>query len=62
MLLHGTEDIGIPYSNAVKMKAKLDQLGVPNEFHTFQGSGHIWTGKDLDKARALTLQWFKDRL
>jgi acetyl esterase/lipase len=62
MLLHGTEDIGIPYSNAVKMKAKLDQLGVPNEFHTFQGSGHIWTGKDLEKARALTLQWFKDRL
>ena len=62
MLLHGTEDIGIPYSNAVKMKVKLDQLGVPNEFHTFQGSGHIWTGKDLDKARALTLQWFKDRL
>ncbi|HRG88205.1 MAG TPA: alpha/beta hydrolase [Chitinophagales bacterium] len=62
MLLHGTNDIGIPYSNAVKMKAKLDQLGVPNEFHTFEGSGHIWTGKDLDKARTLTLQWFSQQL
>lgn len=62
MLIHGTDDIGVPYSNAVKMKARLDSLGVKSAFHTFTGSGHIWIGKDLDNARAITLQWFKDKL
>ncbi|HLP50735.1 MAG TPA: alpha/beta hydrolase [Chitinophagales bacterium] len=61
-LLHGTEDIGIPYSNAVKMKTKLDALGVVNELYTFEGSGHIWTGKDLERARTTTLNWFNERL
>lgn len=62
ILLHATNDEAVPYSNAVKMKAKLDALGVINELHTFDGSGHIWTGNDLARARSITLNWFKEKL
>jgi len=44
------------------MKDRLDSLGVENQLHTFTGSGHIWLGKDLDNARAITLKWFQDKL
>lgn len=62
LLIHGTADIGVPYSCSKLMKDRLDSLGVENQLHTFTGSGHIWLGKDLDNARAITLKWFQDKL
>jgi len=62
LLIHGTNDIGVPYSTSKLMKEKLDNLGVESELHTFNGSGHIWLGKDLDNARAITLKWFENKL
>ncbi|MDD3877063.1 MAG: alpha/beta hydrolase [Bacteroidales bacterium] len=62
LLIHGTEDDGVPYSNAVKMKAKLDSLNVISSFTTLDGSGHIWTGNTLEEARLKTLNWFKENL
>jgi acetyl esterase/lipase len=62
LLVHGTEDPGVPYSNAVRMKEKLDQLGVPNSLVTMEGAYHIWTGEHLEEARRVTLDWFKARL
>lgn len=58
LLVHGTSDDGVPYSNAVLMHGKLDSLGVPNALHTFQNGEHIWTGNTLKEARKVTLQWF----
>ncbi len=62
LLIHGTKDTGVPYSTSAQMKTRLDSLGVESELHTFTGSGHIWTGKDLDNARAITLKWFQEKL
>jgi acetyl esterase/lipase len=62
LLVYGTEDIGVPYSNPVKMKSKLDSLGIENSLITLTGANHIWMGKDLEKARTATLNWFKEKL
>ena len=62
LLIHGTEDPGVPYSNAVRMKEKLESLGVENKLVTMQGAYHIWTGEHLKTARRETLDWFKARL
>jgi acetyl esterase/lipase len=62
LLIYATKDSGIPYSNPVKMKAKLDSLGVENLLITLEGQGHIWTGKTLDIARESTLDWFSAKL
>ncbi|OFY84551.1 MAG: hypothetical protein A3F72_14205 [Bacteroidetes bacterium RIFCSPLOWO2_12_FULL_35_15] len=62
LLIHGTEDPGVPYCNAERMKAKLDNLGVSNKLVTMQGAYHIWTGEHHEEARRETLDWFKERL
>jgi acetyl esterase/lipase len=58
LMIQGTEDIGVPYSNAVRMHQHLDSLGVDNQLTTFNGAGHLWAGSNLDNARNITLQWF----
>ncbi len=62
LLIHGTLDPGVPHSNAVKMKLKLDNLGVQNYFLSMEGAYHIWTGEHLKQARSTTLNWFKTKL
>lgn len=62
LLIHGTDDDGIPYQNALKMQAKLDNLNIVNEFLTFDNTGHIWMGSTLQEARNTTLEWFKSKL
>lgn len=62
LLIHGTNDIGVPYADAQRMKTKLDQLKVPNTLITFDGAGHIWTGKNLNRARNESLAWFQGKL
>lgn len=62
LMIHGTNDIGVPYSNAVLMKQKLNSLGVDNLLSTFNDAGHIWTGNTLNDARSITLQWFQLKL
>ncbi|MCF6279147.1 MAG: alpha/beta hydrolase [Flavobacteriaceae bacterium] len=44
ILFYGDEDPLIPTSQGVDMKAKLDMLGVTNEFTLYEGEGHGWTG------------------
>lgn len=62
LLVHGTKDTGVPYSNAQRMQAKLNQLHVQHSLVTLNGAGHIWTGKNLQTARSTTLAWFQARL
>lgn len=62
LLIHGTDDIGVPFSNAARMQAKLNDLHVENALITFDGAGHIWTGKHLREARSATLAWFQGKL
>jgi phospholipase/carboxylesterase len=37
---HGTADERIPFSSAVAARAELVKLGVPNEFHSYEGMHH----------------------
>ena len=40
IIVHGTEDNLVAYSNSVKLKAELDKNNVNNELVTIQGAGH----------------------
>jgi acetyl esterase/lipase len=40
MIIHGDNDHTVPYPQAVKLKADLDRLKVPNEMVTIPGGGH----------------------
>jgi len=35
---------------------------VKNEFTTFEGGAHLWTGNNLNDARNRTLEWFQSNL
>lgn len=61
-LLHSTKDIAVPYSSVVKMQQRLNELRVDNKMKVFEGGGHLWFGSDLETARNLTIEWFKQRL
>jgi len=47
ILFYGNEDPLIPSSQGTDMHAKLDELGVSNEFTIYAGEGHGWTGLNL---------------
>lgn len=44
LLFYGDEDELIPTSQGVEMHAKLNSLGVVNEFTLYEGEGHGWGG------------------
>lgn len=62
LLIHGTHDTGVPYADAQRMKTKLDRLKVPNSLIPLEGAGHVWTGKNLNRARNESLAWFQGKL
>ncbi len=47
ILFYGDTDPLIPTSQGVDMNAKLDMLGVTNEFTLYAGEGHGWVGANL---------------
>lgn len=47
LLIHGTADATVPYSNATDIVAAADADGVPNELHTLTGAGHSKFGPAL---------------
>lgn len=47
ILFYGDEDPLIPTSQGVDMHAKLDILGVVNEFTLYEGEGHGWDGANF---------------
>lgn len=40
LILHAVEDNVVPYSNATRLKERLEQFGVKNDLVTFVNSGH----------------------
>lgn len=47
ILFYGDQDPLIPSSQGIDLHAKLDELGVTNEFTIYTGEGHGWTGSNL---------------
>lgn len=58
LMIHGTKDIGVPYSNLPLFKNQLDAAGIKNSLITFDGGSHLWIGDNLNNARNYTLDWF----
>ncbi|RZJ60506.1 MAG: alpha/beta hydrolase [Flavobacterium sp.] len=55
ILFYGGRDMMVPSSQAVRLKAKLDEFGVDNEYHVYAKGGHgNWDTK--------TMADFKDKL
>lgn len=62
LLIHGTDDASVPYSQSVEFKAKLDHYNAPCRFITIQGAGHRLS--DWPKQEYLTpmTDWLKQTL
>jgi hypothetical protein len=58
-LLHGLEDELVPFSQSVDLAGKLEQRGLPHEFHAYEGLSHYFVQTADD---ATTQQMFRDSL
>lgn len=47
IIFHGTADPVVPISESVKLQAKLQLAGVTNQYVTYTGEGHGWSGTNL---------------
>ncbi len=47
MLVHGTGDKIVPYSQAVKLEERLTELNIPNKLITIPGADHDLNFKDV---------------
>jgi acetyl esterase/lipase len=47
IIFHGTADPVVPISESIKLQAKLQLAGVTNQYFTYAGEGHGWTGTNL---------------
>ena len=52
LLVHGTEDRTVPYSQVTILKQRLEEAGVPVELITIQGGGHGLKGGDREEIQA----------
>jgi len=59
-IVHGDADPTVPYQQSVALKAKLDQLGVKNEFITVKDGLHgKFTKEDNDMVNAKIIEFLK---
>ncbi len=54
LLVHGTDDHTVPYSQATILKARCEQVGVPVELIAVEGGGHGLKGGDREEIRQAT--------
>ncbi|MDC9723023.1 MAG: alpha/beta hydrolase [Urechidicola sp.] len=47
ILFYGGQDELVPTSQGVEMHAKLDELGITNEFTLYENEGHGWEGANF---------------
>ncbi|MFQ5459380.1 MAG: alpha/beta hydrolase, partial [Anaerolineae bacterium] len=60
VIVHGTEDSTVPYSEAVALRDRAEQVGVPYAFHPIEGAGHA--PFDPDQHVAWTARFFYDQV
>ncbi len=59
--IHGDADPIVPYQQATRLHAKLEDAGVPNELHTVPGGGHGGFNREETLDIYQTIQAFLDR-
>lgn len=65
LMLHGTNDMDVPYEESAAMSRELSRLGVKHELLTLEGSGHGLVGGDEKKEAAAhekAMAFIKERL
>jgi acetyl esterase/lipase len=62
LLIHGDADRTVPISHSQRMIQALQEKSIRSKFVTLPGAGHGFRDADLEKAQALTLEWFQQTL
>lgn len=63
VLVHGTADEAVPYSNALGLSAALEKAGAECRFFSYEGVGHLISERaDADEKLRETLDEFANRL
>lgn len=65
LIMHGTHDRTVPYTQSTLLKEKLDELGVPCELLSFEGAGHGLSGADpaqVQTATARAVEFVREHL
>jgi dipeptidyl aminopeptidase/acylaminoacyl peptidase len=65
LMVHGTADEDVPYSESAAMDKELARLAVPHELVTVEGAGHGLSGVDrseVDAAYARSLEFIRKHL
>jgi len=57
LLIHGSSDEFVPYSQSEKLKKKLDELHVRNQFKTLPMGKHEYSEKEDAFANSAILEW-----
>jgi acetyl esterase/lipase len=64
LLIHGTADKSVPYSQSIHFQARLEQLGVPCELVTLQNAPHDinkWDAIDASYKQKM-IEWLRRKL
>jgi acetyl esterase/lipase len=59
LLFHGTSDGIVPYEWSAATDAELKKAGVPDEFVTYEGAGHVPFAEQRDDIIAKTIAFFE---
>jgi dipeptidyl aminopeptidase/acylaminoacyl peptidase len=62
LIVHGDADTVVPIVEGETMHAALTKAGVPASFVRIEGAGHGFSGADLERVNAATVQWFEQHL
>ena len=59
LLIHGSSDEFVPYSQSEKLKKKLDEMHVRNQFKTLPMGKHEYSEKENAYANSAILEWLQ---
>jgi acetyl esterase/lipase len=62
LIVHGDADTVVPMVEGETMYAALSMAGARASFIRIEGAGHGFSGADLERVNAATVQWFEQHL
>jgi acetyl esterase/lipase len=62
LIVHGDADPVVPMVEGETMYAALSKVGARASFVRIEGAGHGFSGTDLERVNAATVQWFERHL
>ena len=62
LTFHGTSDVVVPITQAVRLSEAMSRANVPGRTELLSGAGHGWTGPTLTRTMEATYAFFAERL